>query len=88
MSSSIKGSGAGRGGLITVAPSVGVSSCETSGSSSESKRTTRSRYVLDANVRNRVIAKVGSWVLVSLGTSNERNVPTQVNFSRVLQVPK
>ena len=42
MNSSSRGSGGGRGGLITVAPSLGVSSCETTGSSSESERITGS----------------------------------------------
>ena len=49
---------------MTVASSLGVSSCETSGSSCESERITGSSRVPDANIRDRVIAEVGSRVLV------------------------
>ena len=51
-SSSSRGLSCGRGGFITVAPSLGVSSYEPTGSSSESERVTGSSWVSDANIRN------------------------------------
>ena len=76
------------GGFITVAPSLGVSSCETSGSSSESERITGLSWVPDAKIRDRVIAEAGSRVLVQLDTFDGSREPTQGSCSRVPQVPK
>ena len=87
MGSSSRGSGGGRGGLITIAPHLGVSSCETIGASSESERITGSSRLPGTNIQDRVIDKVSSQVSVWLGTFNESSGPIQGSLSTVLQVP-
>ena len=71
MSSRSRGSGGGRRGLIIVVPSLGVSSCETTGSSSESGRITGLSWVPDANIREEVIVGGRSEVSVWLDTFDE-----------------
>ena len=73
---------------MTVASSLGVSSCEISGSSSESERITGSLWVPDANTRERVIVGVGNRASVYLDTFGGSREPIQGSSSRVLQVPK
>ena len=88
MSSSRRGSGGSRGGLITEAPNLGVSSCKTTGASSESERITGSLRLPEANIRHRVIAKASSQVSVWLCTFNGSSGPIQESVSTVLQVPR
>ena len=57
-----------------------MSSCEPSGSSSESERITGSLRVPDANIRSYVIVEAGSQVSVSLGTFGGSNGPTEERF--------
>ena len=64
MSSSSRGLGCSRGGFKTVAPSLGVSYCETSGSSSESERITGLSGVPDVKIPERVIVELDSRVWV------------------------
>lgn len=59
MSSSIRGSGTGKEGLIKVALSLAVRSYETLCSSSGSERKTGSSWVPDANICDGVIAEIG-----------------------------
>ena len=72
---------------MTVASSLGVSSCETSGSSSESESITGSLQVPDANIRERVIVGAGNRASVYLDTFGGSSRPIQGSSSRILQVP-
>ena len=73
---------------MTVAFSLGVSSCGTSGSSSESERITGLSRVPDANIRERVIVGAGNRASVYLDTFIGSSGPIQGSSSRVLQVPR
>lgn len=88
MSSSVRGSGTGKGGLIKVALSLAVRSYETLCSSSESERKTGSSRVPDANISDGVIAEVGIWVRVWLHTFGGSSGLTHGSLSEVPQVPK
>ena len=58
------------GWSVTVASSISVSCCETSGSFSESDRMKGSSRVLDAKILDHVMAKAGSLVRVFLCISD------------------
>ena len=88
MSSSSRGSGGGREGFIIVAPSLRVSSCETSSSSSESERITGSSGVPDVKIRDRVITVVGICIWVWLDTFDESTEPIRVSLLEVPRFPK
>ena len=73
---------------MTVASSLGVSSCETSGSSSKSERITGSSRVPDANIREQVRVGAGNRASVYFDTFGGSSGPIQGSSSRVVQVPR